>query len=72
MAILSYPILFYRSKIDMEMNFNVDLQKLGISCYDTIEKSIQEKCSYPDIHITVLITKVVRNSLKTGNPDNFS
>lgn len=62
MAILSYPILFYRSKIDMEMNFKVDLQKLGISIFDKIEKYTLEKGCYPDIQYTVIIINVIRLS----------
>lgn len=61
MAILSYPIFFYRSKIDMEMNFRNDLKKLGIGSCDKIEKTVQERNCYPDIHFTILITKVIRN-----------
>lgn len=60
MAIISYPIFHYRSKIDFEMNFSKDLKKLGICSCDLIEKSVQEKIGYPDSQYTVIITKVVR------------
>jgi hypothetical protein len=61
MAVISYPIFFYNSKIDFEMNFIKDLNKLGITCADFVERSVQEKKGYPDNHFTVIITKVVRN-----------
>jgi len=64
MAIISYPIFHYRSKIDFEMNFAKDLSKLGISRSDLIEKSVQEKVGYPDSSFTVIITKVVRSSVQ--------
>jgi len=60
MAIISYPIFHYRSRIDFEMNFVKDLSKLGICCSDLVEKSVQEKVGYPDSQFTVIITKVVR------------
>ena len=63
MAILSYPILFYRSKIEMEMNFEIDLRKLGITNLYKVEKAIQEKVCFPNNHFTVIITKVVRSVL---------
>jgi len=62
MAIISYPIFHYRSRIDFEMNFAKDLSKLGICCADFIEKSVQEKVGYPDSQFTVIVTKVVRRS----------
>jgi len=60
MAIISYPIFHYRSRIDFEMNFAKDLSKLGICSSDLIEKAVQEKIGYPDNHFTVIVTKVVR------------
>jgi hypothetical protein len=63
MAILSYPIFFYRSKTEMEMNFGRDLNVLGVKPNDIIEKAIQEKMVFPHTHFTVLVTKIIRQSV---------
>jgi hypothetical protein len=69
MAILSYPIFYYKSKIDMLVNFRNDLLKLGITDFDLIEKNIQEKKCFPNTHFTVLVTKVIRKTNNTP-PNN--
>ncbi len=64
MAILSYPIFYYKSLIDFEMNFEKDLLKLGISSLDVIEKNIQQRSCCNNVHYTIMVTKVKRNELK--------
>lgn len=65
MSILIFPILYYKSKTDFEMNWERDLSVIGIDKDDFIEKQIQEKRCYPNNHFSIIITKVIR---KTNNP----
>lgn len=49
----------------MNMNFELDLLKLGISLNDVVEKNIQEKKCCQNSQFTVIVTKVIR---KPNNP----
>lgn len=65
MSILVYPIFYYKSKTDYQMNFERDLSTIGIAKDDFIEKQIQEKRCYPNTHFSIIVTKVIR---KANNP----
>lgn len=60
--IISYPIMYYKSKIDMLMNFTKDLSVLGIEKNDLIEKIIQERNSCSNQNYTIIITKIIRKA----------
>jgi hypothetical protein len=60
MAIICYPIFYYNSNYDLQMNFPFDLKRIGMEDSDILETDVIAKGVCPNQKITIILKKFKR------------